>query len=287
MSYIFFAWIASFSTALIVISTKLTSKHAIANPWLFNFLWTATVLLFIIPLAIFNHATVPTYWLPILLGATSGALFYIFYTLAIYRLDVSVISPLFGFRTIFAVALGVVFLREQFTNYQLFLSAIVIIAGIFATLDEKFNIRSFFNPSVGLALVAMVCLALSGAFTKWATSFNDVWTVNLWMAVISLIVILPTVSLFSKDLFRIRVKQLWPIGLMGVFQTVANFALSTAFAVNVGITSLIVSLPLSMVLAAFFSFFAPTLLEKHTAKIYIIRFTAAIVMMYATLQLST
>lgn len=286
MTYIFFAWVASFSSALTIIISKLTSKHAIANPWLFNFLWSLIVVLFIIPLAIMNHATIPHYWVPIVLASITGALFYIFYILAIYRLDVSTISPLFNFRTVFAVFLGVLFLQEKFTTHQVVLSAIIIVAGIFATVDEKFHIHSFFNPSVGIGLTAMAFLSLNNASIKWAFTFNDVWTVNLWIGIISFIVVLPTLPLFYKDLLKIKTNQLWPVGLMGLFQTLTNFALTSALAVNVGITSIIMSIPFSMILAVLFSIFAPKLLEKHTIKIYIIRFTAAIIMIYGALQLS-
>lgn len=286
MSYILFAWVASFSSALVIIITKLTSKHAIKNPWLFNFLWMLTVLILIVPLALLNHAIIPHYFLPVIIAGITSALFYIFYILAIYRLDVSTISPLFNFRTVFAVLLGVLFLQEKFTTYQVFLTSIIIIAGIFATVDEKFHVKSFFNPSVGIGLSSMAFLALNNASTKWAATFNDVWTVNLWVAIISFLVILPTIPLFYKDVFKMKMGHIWPIGLMGLLQTLTNFALTTALAVNVGITAIIMSLPVSMILAVLFSIFAPKLLEKHTAKIYIIRFAAAAIMIYGALQLS-
>ena len=73
---------------------------------------------------------------------------------------------------------------------------------------------------------------------------------------------------------------------MGIFQTITNFALAVALGVNVGITSLIMSIPFSMIFAFLFSVFAPKLLEKHTKQVYAIRFTAAIVMIIAALQLS-
>lgn len=224
--------------------------------------------------------------MPIFAAAVSGSLFYIFYILAIYKLDVSTLSPLFNFRTVFAVLLGVVFLQEKFTTYQIFLAGVIIIAGIFATIDEKFSIRSFLNPSVGIGLAAMGFLAINNACIKWAFEFNDVWTVNLWIAIISVLIILPTMPLFYKDLFKIKTFQIWPVGLMGIFQTVTNFALALALAVNVGITSVIMSIPLSMVLAVLFSIFTPKLLEKHTARIYVIRFAAAIIMIVGALKLS-
>ncbi len=286
MPYILYAWIASISSSLVVIISKLTTKHSISNPWLFNFLWTLVVLIFIVPLALLNHASVPRFWFPIIIAGVGQACFYVLYILTIYRLDISTISPLFNFRTVFAVLLGVLFLQEKFTLYQSFLAAGIIIAGIFATIDEKFSIKSFLNPSVGIALLTMATLAITNAATKWATGYNDVWTVNLWLSIIGFIVILPTFFLFKKDLLKIRSRQLLPIGLMGIGQSVTNFALTTALAVNVGITSIIMAIPFSMILAVAFSVFAPKLLEKHTAKVYVIRFVAAIVMIWGALQLS-
>lgn len=286
MSYIFFAWIASLSSGLVVVITKLTSKHSIANPWLFNFLRSLIVVIFIIPLALINHSSMPHNWLPVVVAAITSVLFYIFYILAIYKLDVSTIVPLFNFRTVFAVLLGVVLFQEKFSAYQYFLVLIIIIAGIFSTIDEKFNVRSFFNKPVGIALAGMVFLAFNSVAVKWAFEFDNVWTVNLWIGIISLIIILPTLPLFYKDLFKIKYNQVWPVGVMGIFQTITNLTFTLALAVNVGITSVIVTIPFSMILAVLFSIFAPKLLEKHTAKIYIIRFTAAAIMIYGALQLS-
>jgi len=286
MSYILFAWIASISSGLLVVITKLTSKHAIANPWLFNFLRSLVVVVFIIPLAIINHSGMPNNWIPIIVAAITSVLFYILYILAIYKLDVTTIVPLFNFRTVFAVLLGVLLFQEKFTTYQYFLVLVIIVAGIFSTIDEKFNVRSFFNKAVGIALLAMIFLALNSVAVKWAFMFDDVWTVNLWIGVISLIIVLPTLPLFYKDLFKVGRNQILSIGVIGFFQTITNLTFTLALAVSVGITSVIVTIPFSMILAVMFSVFASKLLEKHTAKIYIIRFTAAAIMIYGALQLS-
>lgn len=286
MPYLFFAWVASISSGLVIISTKLTSKHVIGNPWLFSFLRAVVVVLFIVPIALINHAAIPQNWLPVIAAGTTVALFYIFYTSAIYRLDVSTISPLFNFATVFTVLLGVSFFQEKFTAQQAILSIIIIIAGMFATIDERLHIRSFFNPSVGIALTAMGFLALYNAFIRWATISNSVWTINLWVGIIGLLVISATAPLFYKDLLKIKINELWPVGLMGIFQTITNFAITTTLAVSVGISSIIMSIPFSMIFAVLFSIFAPKLLEKHSTKIYIIRFSAAIVMIYSALQLS-
>jgi len=59
-----------------------------------------------------------------------------------------------------------------------------------------------------------------------------------------------------------------------------------AYKDNVVITSIITSLPISIVLTFIFSIFAPQLLEKHTLKVYAVRLIAAGTMIFAALKLS-
>jgi drug/metabolite transporter (DMT)-like permease len=286
MPFYIYAWIASFFSGLIILVTKLTSKYSIKNPWLFNFLWSLIIFLFTLPPAIANHAGMPKEWWSIIVAALFGTIWYIFYIFAIYRLDVSTLSPLFNFRTLFAVFLGVLLVHEQLTLNQLIYFIAVLVAGMFATIDEKFTLKSFFVPAIMIGLSAMLFLALNNVFIKIALEHNDLWTANLWMSIISVILLIPTIAFFYKEIFKISITQILPVGAMGIFQTITNFSANTAYGVNVGITSLIMAAPLSMVLIWILAIFAPNLLEKHTHKVYAIRFTAAIVMIYSALKLS-
>src|SRR5438046_2395847 len=82
---------------------------------------------------------------------------------------------------------------------------LIIVAGVFATIDEKFHFRSFFNPSIGIGLLAMVFLALNNAFIKLALVKSDVWTTNLWMGIISLFLLMFTIPLFRKDILKVKI----------------------------------------------------------------------------------
>ncbi len=274
------------STGLTAITAKLTSKHAIANPWLFNFLINFVVLLFTIPPAIIFHAGLPNDWLAVILAAVFSALFLIFWIFSNYVLDVSVLTPLFNFRGVFAVLIGAAFLNEKLTVNQLFFIALIFIGGMFTSLDERFDPKSFFKKSIMVGLFAMFILALSGAFVKISLMKNSLWTNNLWIAVIDALLFVPTLPLFVKDLKKIRSAQAAPVGIMGILMTITDFAGNIAYGVNLGITSLIVNTPFSMIIAFLFSIFAPKLLEKHTNKVYAVRFIAAAVMIFAAMQLT-
>jgi hypothetical protein len=115
---------------------------------------------------------------------------------------------------------------------------------------------------------------------------NDLWTTNLWIAIINFLLLLPTIPLFRKDLKTLDRAHITPVVLMGLFFTVSIFATNKAYESSYSITSLIMVMPFSMIFAFMFSVFAPKLLEKHTLKIYAIRFSSAAVMIWAAIQLT-
>lgn len=286
MPYYVFAWIACFASASTIIITKLTSKFSIKNPWLFNYIWAFVILIFTVPPAIYYHAGFPKNWLPIIVAGILAALWNIFYIQSMYRIDVSTLSPLFNFRLVFAIILGSLFFQEHLTTYQFILFLVILAGGVFATFDEKSSIRSFLNPNIGIGLLAMLFLALNNATIKFALVQNDLWTSNLWMSVVTLLVLTPTYYLFKRDIRNVKFNQFLPVAGMGILQTVTNASANVAYRVNLSITSLIMAVPLSMIFAFLFSIFAPKLLEKHSLKIYAIRFSAAIFMIWSALQLS-
>jgi len=65
-----------------------------------------------------------------------------------------------------------------------------------------------------------------------------------------------------------------------------TLAANQAYASNVGISSVILSLPFSMIITIVISVINPKILEHHTAKIYIIRSVSAVIMLISALQLS-
>jgi len=286
MPFYVYALIGSMSSGLFVIVAKLTSKHSINNPWLFNFLLTTVTLIFTIPPAIYYHATIPSNWVIITLAAVFSTLFNIFYIFSNKSLDVSVYMPLFNFRGIFAVLIGMLFFGEKIITSNLIYIFLIIIGGIFSSLDEKFNIKSFFKNTIFIGILSTFFLATYNAFTKQVMVGDSLWTTNLWIAIINFIMMIPTIALFKKELKILDFAHIMPVGAMGILSTVTSFVSNTAYSINLGISSLIMNLPFSMIFAFLFSVFAPRLLEKHTLKIYAIRFTSTAVMIWAAMQLT-
>lgn len=286
MPYIVFAWLALFFFGFETIATKLSTKYAVRNPWLLNFLWEFVILILMIPFALANGVGIPREWGDIILAAILGAFVGIAYILALSKMDVSVVSPLFNLRTVFTVILGALFLGEILTPYQYFLIAVIFIFGILVSLDEKFSLKSFFQKPVALAMGLMLGLSLSSIYIRKSIAASDYWTATLWIQILMQVFLLPTAAFFMKDLRKLTKKQISATGILGVISTAGVLFSNRAYRDNVSVSTVIISLPFSMVLAFLFSIFAPKLLEKHTLKIYTIRFAAAAVMFIAALKLS-
>ncbi len=288
MSFLFFAWFASISYGFVTIIGKLTSKYSIPNPWLFGFLYSLFVFLFtsIPAFGSVGLHILPSSWPFIILAGLAYGLTTLFFTLSLFMLDASVVSSLFNFRSVFAAILASIILKESLGNWQILLIAVIFIAGLFSTIDERLKIKTFFHFTTLIGLLTTFFIALQSVFTNLSLQGNNYWTVSLWMPGISTIFLLVTLPLFWKDIRKIHLNQIGAVALMSALSAFATLTANKAFASNVNISSVILSLPISLVIAICLSVFYPKLLEKHTAKVYAIRVVAAIVMIIAALKLS-
>lgn len=286
MSYTTYAWIALVLYGLETIITKLTGKYSIKNPWLFNMLWNGLFVVFMIPFYFNSEVGIPHKWGNLLIASLLSAVSLALYVVCIYRIDVSVLSPMYNIRTGFSVLFGFLLLGETLTPYKIFLIGIIIVMGLLVSLDEKFSFRSLLTKNIFIVLIFMVFLALYGIFLKKTIGEIGYWNATVWVPILTALFLLFTFPKFKKDIKTLRRKHLLPIVLVTLTTVFGGLAINKAYAVNVGITAVIMSIPSSMILAFIMSIFWPKLMEKHTLKIYAMRFTAAAVMFFCALRLS-
>lgn len=286
MNYLIFAWGATILYGFYNVLGKLTTKYAIKNIWLFSFLYGFCSLLFTLPIALYNHVGLPTAWVNLLLAATFNTLFTVFYALAISKLEVSVIVPLFNFRTAFGVILGSLILKEVIPGIQIVLIVVIIIAGIFSSLDEKLSFKSFFKLPILFGILMALSLALGSIFINKSVADAGYWETNLFIPVISVGLLLFTIPLFRNDIKTVGRKQIGSVAAMSLCLAIGDILANKAYSNNVAISTAIISLPISMIIVIALAVFKPNLLEKHTAKIYAIRFTALVIMILCALKIS-
>lgn len=286
MNYLFFAWLASIIFGLEVIIGKFTSNRTVTNPWLFNFVWSLFIIILIVPFALINHVGIPHLTLNLLLVSVFYSLANIFYIISLQKMDVTAMGPLFNFRSVFSVMLGVIMLGEKINHFQIALITVIFITGILVNIDEKLKLKAFFKRAMLIVMMFLLALAIMGIYTNLAIAESGYWATTLWSMIFAQIFFLFTIPLFWKDLIKTKIKKYSGLFLMSIASAGGTLAANQAYASNVGITSTILSLPFSMIFAIIISAINPRLLEHHTAKIYTLRVTAAAIMLFAALQLS-
>lgn len=286
MPYYVFAWTASISYGLAVIVSKLSTKHQITNPWLFNFIWTLLIALFTVVIALLNNAGLPARWDSVLFAGFFSALTGTLFILALSVIDVSVLNPLYSFRIPITLLFGMTFFHESVNTTQAILMALITVAAFFVSMDEHLQFRSFFTRRTALALSAVGTSALYNVTVKNALVGNGFWEVNLWTNLLTVVFLLITVPLFWKDIKQMKLSYAVGPFWSSLFTAVGSIASFKAFQGNISIATAILSLPFSMMFAFVLSVIAPKLLEKHTLKVYAIRFVAAGAMVWAAIQLS-
>ncbi len=282
-----FAWFASIVYAVEVVGTKLLSKHEIKNPWLLNFGYSGLVMVFTIPLALYFHAGLPLHWGNVIWAGIFWAIANICYIFALYRFDVTSLSPLFNIRIVFTVILSALLLAEKLSALQFVFIGSMFVGGFLVTADERISWRSMQDWKSFLILLAMwLGFSLDAVFIKKAIGQNGYWTVTLWMPVIAQILFCLTLPRFAREVKVITSKQGWMIFLIGVLDFLGTLAGNKAYQTNVSISSSIIALPLSAVFAFILALIYPKLLEKHTAKVYAARFAGIALIIWAAIKLS-
>ena len=286
MSPLFFAWIASITYGLYSVVAKLIGKYSLKNTSQFSFFVTLFSGIIMAVVSYINGGKITFSWTYILLAAVFLALGNVFYLVALKVLEVSVMAPLFNLRLAITVLLSFLFLGETFSLGSLGIIVVIFVAGFFASMDESFSFKSFFTKNIGLGLFFMLILSIQSIFINRAIDQTSYWTATLWISLLSIffsfIFLYPK---FKQDLKKTKPKDYLGVGLLAIIGGIGDLTAFKAFESNVGLSSVIISLPISMIMVFVLSIWKPTLLEKHSLKVYFVRFAATGIMIWGALQL--
>lgn len=286
MSYIVYAWLTSFAYGLGGVFGKFATIYHVKNPWLYNIVWAVLTLVFIVPFALFFHVGYPQDWIPMIILGLASAVTSVTFTFAFYAVDLSILSPMANMRAPITALLGVMFFHEQLNMYKWFLILLIFIAGLFIHVDEKMKLKTFISKTSAIVFVWVLTSIWFNTMIKYASVNNGYWEVSFWSNFLTVLFLLPTYPLFIKDLRSVPIKKYSGIAINTALWTVGLLLSIKALAINIGISTAIISVPLSMIFVMVISFFSPKLLEKHSAKVYAIRMVSAAIMFFAALSLS-
>jgi hypothetical protein len=177
-------------------------------------------------------------------------------------------------------------LKESVSPLSLVLIGVIVLASPLAAYDEKLKIKGFFQKHIFLVLIAMLALALVGYFTNISVEKNGYATTLLWQDFLTLIILSPTLLLVKKDDLKFDRSKLLPFFMLGITGFLYAATATLAYAHNLALSSVIVSLPLSMLFAYLLSKKYGKFLERHTGRVYVIRFAGAAIMVASAIWLS-
>lgn len=287
MSFFLIIWVSSLAFGLQTIIGKLTAKYSLSNPWQLNFFWTTFNLLLVLPIAtIFGVAKIPINFVPYIIAGVFLAIGNIFLTYSIYKLDITVISPLFALRTAFTAILGALFLQEHFSLFEYLLITLIFISGMLIRLDEGFSLKKLSFNDLKYGIACMFFLALSGVTIKIASTNGTYWNNMLWINAFTTLFLTTTIPLFIKEILKTPLNKY--LGAFGYSLSggIGRILMFYGMAINATITTVVISIPTSMLVTIPLSYIFPQLLERHTTKIYIYRLLLAVVMITCSIKLS-
>lgn len=228
----------------------------------------------------------PTSFLPYVIAGLFLAVGNVLLTYSIYRIDVTVLSPFFALRTAFTAVLGLFLLNERFTIIEYLLMAVIFVCGVLVKIDEKFSWKKFRTDSLWLATLCMFFLALSSVAIKISSTGGTYWNNMFWINVFTVTFLTATIPIFRRELIKTPIKKY--LGALGysTFGGLGRVLMFYGLAINATITTIVISLPISMLITIPLAYVSPELLEKHTTKVYVYRLIVAAVMIGSSIKLS-
>lgn len=288
MSYIFFAFLAAFLFASTTLASKFISKHKIDNP---DSLFALAILSFtpyILTIPIFAKLSITQ---PAFLLLVFYSILYILgvYLLlhAIFVVDASTVSPLFQLQAGFIVILAAIFLGERFPLSRYLVIAALIIGALLVSVDERMNIKSFFQRGVLLILGMQLLHATSNIFVGLALRSINFWSVMFFGYILHTILVLLFI-LIKRPKLNYPPKTIGLVFIRSAFQFYGALFLFRAFQENLSVSSSIglLAAPMVLVISVFSSRFFPQLLEHHTTKVYVVRGVGLLIMLIGAIKLA-
>lgn len=286
MSYITLALLSLAAFSVYNVSQKIVLKYLVDDSFVFSFYYYLFALLFFVPFILMGKVSglnMTQFW-PTALAGTVRTIMFVTYLWTFKKMDVTVITSMFNLRVILVALAEVVLLGTLFTWGDFGWMVVLIIGGIFLSMDENFNWRSFFTPVMGVFMIVLLLSTTQYMAIERAMAVTDFWTFNFWGFIFSMVGLIPFL-IWQKKNIKLPMKTIGISGLVTTTMLAGVLLESKAVAINPTGSSAIFALPGSMMLAMVVGLIKPGLIEDHSWKVYAVRLVSVAVMTVAVWQL--
>ncbi len=286
MSYVVIALLSLVAFSIYNVLQKVAIKYLVSDNFIFSFYYYLFVILLLVPMIFLGKIVWPTpAQIPMIAAAgLIRTVMFVTYLWTLKKLDVTVITSMFNLRVILVGLAEMLVLGTVFSWGKYAWMLVLFVGGIFLSMDEKFNWRSFFSPVMAVfGLVLVMSTSQYMAISK-GLAITDLWTFTFWNFVFSLVGLIP-ILIYQRKNIKLPLKT---TGILAVITTTFLTGVileSQAVSMNPTGTTAVLSLPGSMLLAMVVAKIKPDLIENHTWKVYAVRLASVAVMTLAVWQI--
>lgn len=250
--YLIFAILSLVFFTISTIAFKLTAKYSLPNhlAWFFWYFVIYFLLGRFVPFFVSIRNPIPQNIFLLRYNFLYGFFIYLgifFFSYSLYHLDVSVISPLSNFTTVFILILAYFFLGEKIILNKIIWFLLIIIGGFIASYNEKLKGKSFLNKYVFSFIFWTFCLATTRIVINKATKVLDYWQFVYYQftySIIFLILIYP----FIRKKIKTSLKSIFYLSIPIIFEFFGVLTTIKAFSYQVSIPAVVSSFPLLFII---------------------------------------
>lgn len=210
------------------------------------------------------------------------------YIVAVSRLDISIFGALFNLRLVFSVIFAAVFAGEVPSPIKFALIFVICLTGITANYTDRGTHFPLLSKGFLAAIGTMIALASMAVAIKLSGHGGTPEIVGCYLLLIAFLtscVTLPRCSREALTLIKNR-KACVDLAIMSTAGCLGTIFATYGYAANVGITSAIISIPITSGLSILLSLKVTSLFEQNSVKVYLVRGISALLAGIAGILLS-
>ncbi len=299
---VYYVIITSFLWSIFTFTVKYILSSKMKNFVSFIYL-QGILVIFMFPLLSFILVPDQIFFPPIevvpyaLVSGGTSILAYLLMYYGLTKYDASSAAPIVSIQSIFVIPLSFIFLGEYYGPIVTFWILIAIIGAVMTSWDEKIKIRQLISPknkALWIFLMVSFLYASGNVAVKPALGFVSnfnflIWRQFVWFAI--LVVLMPLI--FHQRERRCLVRD-WkgaivPLSIVIFLQFFGYALMFYAFGISVQITTgLMATTGLFAVIIGFLLSKSRVgfIIEKHNARIYLMRLMGALLILFAIYGLS-
>ncbi|MGE5706756.1 MAG: EamA family transporter [Bacteroidota bacterium] len=274
--YVLFSLLAALLFAGLNLTQKLTVRFAIPQQAVLLFHLFLTQALFAPLIWLFHPIQGPgPVWGILMIQTAINVLATALFYYSLYRVDLSVLGPMWSLKNLFNALLGFFVLHEVFAPTAYLWIALCLLGAVLTSFNEELRWKAFLQPSILLLFVTFALFSTSDLLIRQCIAGGmDAWNQRAWSMLLEggiPLLMLP----FLRERVRVKLPQFASVVGINLFLILGTVAISQAFSYpgsfTLASTLVMLETPFMLLAMGGLTLWKGQILESHPAWIYGIR----------------